>query len=1102
MNETLPLGLAGRLAKAFLRSKLTPLIVLASLMLGVLAVVLTPREEEPQIIVPMVDIYVPMPGASPREVESQITTPLEKRLWGISGVEYLYSTSLPNLAMITVRFKVNEPQEPSLVKIHQELAANADLLPSGALKPVVRLLTIDDVPFLGLTLHGNGQTPGQLRTLGEALARELSTVPATAQVKVVGGARRMVRIEPDPDRLRALGMSLGELQPALQSAEAQLPAGALVDRDQRTVLEATGFILQAADLNRLVVAVKNGRPIYLGDVALVTDGPEPEPPVVQFGTRIGFEPAVTVTLSKRTGANATALADTVLAKVAALRGGLLPRDLQLTVTRNYGETAGDKSNELIEHLLIATLSVITLILLAMGWRSAVVVGVAVPVTLALTLLITYLFGYTLNRVTLFALIFSIGILVDDAIVVVENIHRHMHLPGPRRPLAEVVIEAVAEVGNPTILATFAVIAAILPMAFVRGLMGPYMRPIPVGASVAMVFSLLIAFVISPWAALKVFRTEAHRPDPDPSGLHPATRDNAAPEDQDRDVETEPDSRLTHLYRRAIGALIGQPAVRWGFFIGVVVLLVGAMSLVGFGVVKVKMLPFDNKSEFMVQLDLPAGTPREDALALGQDLARRLLGEPVVRDVQVYSGTAAPFTFVGMVRHSFLRQEDRMVDLQVNLVAKGDRKQQSHAIAVRLRPELLKLPMPEGTRLKIVEIPPGPPVMDTLVAEVYGPSEAERQRYAGAVEQAFRSVDGVVDVDSTLNPTSPKLSLVLDREKAALQGVAPAQVIQTLYMAGQGQTLGSFHVDRGSTQVPVILQLASRQRQRLEQMLQLTVPGARGPVPLSELVQVQEGRENAAIFHENLMPVSYVFGDLAGAIESPVYALAALNKKIDAIPGTGGRPVARLGLAHPDNTENLVMKWDGEWHITLEVFRDLGLAFAVVLVLIYILVVGWFESFVVPIVILVPIPLSLIGILPAHGILGAFFTATSMIGFIAGAGIIVRNSIILVDFIELKLKDGMALEAAVVEAGVVRFRPMLLTAAAVMVGSSVMLADPIFQGLAISLMAGEVAATLLSRFAVPVLYFLVARHGRAVELQRLAPAMAAPVLTCTIPSKEA
>ena len=1100
MSEYAHLGLAGRLAKTFLRSKLTPLIVLTSLLLGFMAVMLTPREEEPQIIVPMVDIYVPMPGASPKEIESQITTPLEKRLWGIPGVEYLYSTSQPGVAMITVRFKVNQPQEPSLAKIYQELAANRELLPSGAMQPVVRLLTVDDVPFLGLTLHGAGQTPGQLRAMGDALARELSTVPATAQVQVIGGARRMVRIEPDPGKLRAMGMSLGELQPALQSAESQLPAGALVDHNRRTELEASGFVLQASELQRLVVAVKNGRPVYLGDVASVTDGPDPEPPVVQYGTATGFEPAVTVTLSKRMGTNATALSEAVLTKVETLRGNLLPHELKVTVTRNYGETAGEKSNELIQHLLLATLSVIALILLAMGWRSAVVVGVAVPVTLALTLFITYLFGYTLNRVTLFALIFSIGILVDDAIVVVENIHRHMHLPGPRKSFARVVVEAVDEVGNPTILATIAVIAAILPMAFVRGLMGPYMRPIPIGASLAMLFSLVIAFVISPWASLKIFKSEAHLPETDETGLHPAGVENAAPEGPELDEEIQPESRFNVAYRKIITALITRPAVRWAFFGGVVVLLAAAMSLVGLGVVKVKMLPFDNKSEFMVQLDLPAGTPRENALAVGQDVARRLLVEPVVRDVQVYSGAAAPFTFVGMVRHSFLRREDRMVDIQVNLVGKKERKEQSHAIAVRLRPEILKLGLPEGTRLKLVEIPPGPPVMDTLVAQVYGPTEAERLRYAGEVEKVFRSVDGVVDVDSTLNPTSPKISLVLDREKAALQGVAPAAVIQTLYMAGNGDTLGSFHVQRGSSQVPVILQLASAQRQRLDQVLQMTVPGMRGPVPLSELVRVQEGRENAPVYHENLMPVSYVFGDLAGTIESPVYALAALNKKIDAIKGTGGQPVARLGLAHPENTENLVMKWDGEWHITLEVFRDLGLAFALVLVLIYILVVGWFESFAVPLVILVPVPLSLIGIIPAHGLLGAFFTATSMIGFIAGAGIIVRNSIILVDFIELKLKEGMALESAVVEAGVVRFRPMLLTAAAVMVGSSVMLADPIFQGLAISLMAGEVAATLLSRFAVPLLYFLLARRGRAAELQRQAPVPPAPVLTCSIPSQ--
>ena len=1107
------LGLAGRLAKGFLRSKLTPLLVLASLMLGLLAVWLTPREEEPQIIVPMVDLYVPFPGASPKEVESQITTPLERRLWGIPGVEYLYSVSRPGMALITVRFKVNEPQEPSLVKLHQELVSHPELLPPGAMKPIVKLQTIDDVPFLVLTLHGQDQTPGQLRKVAEVLGQELSTVPNTAQVKVVGGARRMVRVEPDPDRLRSLGISLAELQPALQSAEAQLPAGALVDRGVRTELEATGFVLQANELKRLVVAVRNQKPIYLGDVARIVDAPEPEPPVVLFagGGVQGFEPAVSVTLAKRAGTNATALADQVLAKVEVLKGNLIPRDLKLTVTRNYGETAGDKSNELIEHLMIATLSVIALILLAMGWRSAVVVGIAVPVTLALTLLITYLFGYTLNRVTLFALIFSIGILVDDAIVVVENIHRHMHLPSQRKTFAAMVVEAVDEVGNPTILATFAVIAAILPMAFVRGLMGPYMRPIPVGASLAMLFSLVIAFVISPWASLIVFKKggsssanegsgraglnvltdslEAHLPEVDPSGLHPATPDTTPAEPvhdwPHKNPEVAPDSRMTALYRKAMHALLTRASVRWAFFGGVILLLLGAMSLVGFGVVKVKMLPFDNKSEFMVQLDLPGGTPKEDALAVGQEVARRLLKEPTVKDVQVYAGEAAPYTFVGMVRHSFLRQEAAMVDLQVNLVPKAQRKEQSHAIVVRLRPELEKITKPAGARMKLVEIPPGPPVMDTIVAEIYGPTEAERTRLSQEVLTAFKGVDGIVDVDSTLNATNPKTSLVLDREKAALHGVAPAEVIQTLAMAGYGQQAGAFHVLRGSSQVPVVVQLAPVKRQHLDQLLQLTVPGARGLVPVGELVTVREGAEAAAIHHKNLMPVTYVFSDLAGAIESPVYALSALNKKIDALKGTADAAVPRLGLAHPENTESLSLKWDGEWHITLEVFRDLGMAFAAVLVLIFVLVVGWFESFEIPWVILVPIPLSLIGIIPAHGLLGAFFTATSMIGFIAGAGIIVRNSIILVDFIELKLKEGMSLESAVEEAGVVRFRPMLLTAAAVLVGSAVMLADPIFQGLAISLMAGEVAATLLSRMAVPVLYYLVARRGHAAHLQRQA-----------------
>jgi multidrug efflux pump subunit AcrB len=1085
-------GLAGRVARPFLRSKLTPVVVFASILLGALAVALTPREEEPQIVVPMIDVMVPLPGASPAEVESQLVTPLERRLWGIPGVEYLYSSSRAGAGFITVRFKVNEPLEPSLVKVHQEIMGHPEILPAGAMRPTVRALTIDDVPFLTVTLHAaEPMAPGALRGLADEVARELAAVPRTAQVSVVGAARRVVRVEPDPDRLRTLSLSVGELHQALSSAQAQLPAGALVDGGDRVTLEARGFAFTAGELRRVVVAVRDGRPVYVEDVARVIDGPEPEPPVVLTASREhpAFEQAASVVVAKRPGTNATALAGEVQAKVRALRGRLIPGAVEATVTRDYGETAAEKSNELIEHLLIATLSVIALILVAMGWRSALVVAVAVPVTLALTLVLTYLDGYTLNRVTLFALIFSIGILVDDAIVVVENIHRHLYLPGPRRPFARIVLDAVDEVGNPTILATVAVIAAILPMAFVRGLMGPYMRPIPVGASVAMVFSLIIAFVVSPWAALKIFRREAHLPELDPTGLHPAdpARDAPEPETQapSAHLESEPEGRFARLDRRVVRALLHSSKIRLGFLGGVGLLLAAAVGLLFLGAVKVKMLPFDNKREFQVQLDLPAGAARERALALGQQVARRLLQEPEVESVQVHSGVAAPFTFVGMVRHSFMRDAPEQVDLQVNLLPKGDRDASSHAIAVRIRPEVEKLAAEEAARVKVVELPPGPPVLAWLVAVVSGPCAAERDRIASAIRDAYRAVPGIVDVDSSLNPTAPKLLLQVDRERAALHGVQPAAVVQTLAAAGGGAPLGTFHAERGSALVPVVLQLAPERRANLDTLLSLTVPGARGLVPLSELVRVQASREPREIQHKNLMPVDYVTADLAGQIESPLYALLALDRKLADLRDETGRRVPFLGLEHPADTEHAAVKWDGEWHITLEVFRDLGLAFAAVLLLIYVLMIGWFQSFSMPLVILAPIPLSLVGILPAHALLGTFFTATSMIGFIAGAGIVVRNSIILVDFAELKLTQGMPLAAAVEEAVRVRFRPMALTAAAVIVGSAVMLADPIFQGLAVALMAGAVAATLLSRYAVPVLYLMLARHGRAAELQRRA-----------------
>ncbi|HEX4802557.1 MAG TPA: efflux RND transporter permease subunit, partial [Myxococcaceae bacterium] len=873
MPDEQKLGIAGRMARTFLRSKLTPLVVLASILLGVFAVLLTPREEEPQIVVPMVDVLIPFPGASATEVESQLTTPIERRLWGIPGVEYLYSTSRTGAAFITVRFRVNEPLEPSIVKVRQELEAHPELLPPAAQRPVVRLLTIDDVPFLTLTLHGE-LPAGELRKLGEEVAREIAAVPDTAQVRVLGAARRVVRVEPDPERLRSVGVSLAELQAALQSSDAQLPAGALVNRGQRTELEATGFFRSSEELARVVVRESADRPIYVRDVATVTDGPEPEPAIILVSHKgeAGFEQAVSIAVAKRSGVNATVLARRVLDKVRALRGGLIPERIRIDVTRNYGETANDKSNELIEHLLIATLSVIVLISLAMGWRSGLVVAIAVPVTLALTLLLTFLFGYTLNRVTLFALIFSIGILVDDAIVVVENIHRHLHLPGPPRSFARTVLDAVDEVGNPTVLATFAVIAAILPMAFVRGLMGPYMRPIPVGASAAMLFSLAIAFIVSPWAALRIFRREANLPQTDASGLHPADPENVSPE-PGRDF---PETRLSRLYRRGMSMLLRSSRARWAFLALVVLLLSGAMALVATGAVKVKMLPFDNKSEFQVQLDLPAGTAREESLALAQKMARLLLVEPEVNAVQVHSGVAAPFTFVGMVRHAFLREAPEQVDIQVQLLPKGERKAQSHPIATRIRPRLEALASHADARLKLVEIPPGPPVLDTLLAEVYGPTAAQRDAYARDVLQAFHSTPGVVDIDSSLNPTASRLSLAVDREKAVLHGVAPAAVVQAISSASQGLQLGTLHIDRGAAQVPILLQLAVAHRS-LPDLLQLTVPGTRGAVPLSELVELRSNKADADISHKNLIPVAYVFGDVAGNIESPVYALLALNK---------------------------------------------------------------------------------------------------------------------------------------------------------------------------------------------------------------------------------
>ena len=1067
-----PAGFAGRLASAFLSSHLTPLTVLASIMLGLLAVALTPREEEPQIIVPMVDVMVAMPGAAPREVEERLTTPLEKMLWGVPGVEYLYSTSFHGAALITVRFKVNEPLEPSLVKVYDQMIAHLPERPEGASPPLVALRTIDDVPFLALTFYSERRDGFELRRIAQEVAREVETVPEIAKVEVIGGERRQVRILPDPSRLAAHGVSILDLEPAVRAASAQAISGRIVSADREVLVETGPFLREARDLEGIVVAVRAGRPVYLSDVATVLDGPEEPAHYVFLGAGPAARyrevrtlgppipgstyPAVTLALGKRPGANATALATTVLGIRDRLLGNLVPQDVAIAVTRNYGETAAHKSNELIEHLLIATLSVTLLIALAMGWRASLVVGVAVPVTLALTLFIYFLLGYTLNRVTLFALIFSIGILVDDAIVVVENIHRH-HAMRDGRSILRLTLDAVDEVGNPTILATFTVIAAILPMAFVRGLMGPYMRPIPVGASLAMLFSLLVAFVVSPWAAVRL--------------LPHVTRREAAG-----------GGRLDRLYRRFMGTLVRRPASRWLFFAGMAALLSGALLLVVFGVVKVKMLPFDNKSEIQILLDLDEGTPVEVSLRAARDIGRYLASVPEVSDYEIYAGTAAPVNFNGLVRHYFLRQMPNGADIQVNLAPKEDRQDPSHDIAKRIRPAVVSLAARHGARAKVVEIPPGPPVLSTLVAEVYGPDHARQIELARRIEALFDHAPGVVDVDTSIAAPQAKIFLSVDREKATLLGTAPASVVSAVGTALSGSDVGLLHQPREREPVPIRIGFPAARRSSLDPVLELRLASARGTfVRVGDLVRVESSEEAPSIFHKNLKRVVYVFGDLAGAQESPVYAIARLDGEIARLAVPEGYSIERFSTRQPDLTDRLSVKWDGEWHITYEVFRDLGIAFALVLILIYALVVGWFESFLVPLVIMAPIPLSLIGIFPGHLLFGAFFTATSMIGFIAGAGIMVRNSIILVDFTEQRLRHGMPLEEAVVEAGALRFRPMLLTAAAVAVGSMVILFDPIFQGLALSLMMGEIAATLLSRVAVPVLYYLVARKGRAAQL---------------------
>ena len=1046
---------------SFVDSKLTPIVIIASLLMGVFSIFLTPSEEEPQIVVPMIDVMVSMPGASSKEVEERVISPMEKLIWEIPGVEYVYSTAMPEKALTVVRFYVGEDVEKSLVKVYDKLYSHFDWIPPGCSKPILKPHSIDDVPILSVTFWSEDHDALSLRKIVEAVDDEVRSIEGISETFIKGGLRREVRVLLDKGRMEAVNIDPKDVIDALWAQNQAVNIGAYQEKNYELNLKLSNFFKDINELKEVVIAVKNSRPVYLKDIAVVKDGAE-EPREYCFigagmaASEKGIElpsgrlwPAVTLSVSKRKGKNATYLARRVLEKIETLKGHIIPNNVHTVITRDYGETAKEKSNELLEHLGIATISVAVLMAVLLGVRASLVVLVAIPVTLAFTLFIYYIHGYTLNRVTLFALIFCIGILVDDPIVGVENIVRHLRLPSNRgRSFRDIIVDAVVEVGSPLILATFTVIFAILPLAFVRGLMGPYMRPMPVGASVAMFLSMVVSFVITPWTAYHILGRGG--------GSH----------------SEEKEGWFSRAYRWLMAHLIYNGWWRSAFLLVMAVCFVLSCALIATKVVKVKMLPFDNKSEFQVIVDMPEGTTLEDTFRACAALGEVIYKEPYVTDYEIYVGTSAPFNFNGLVRHYYMREGSNVCDIQVNLIPKNMRKIQSHDIAKAIRPRLQAVAREFGANVKVTEIPPGPPVLQTLVAEIYGPDYEGQIGLARKVKEIFEKTDGIVDVDWYMTEPQKEFKIVVDRQKAILSHVDPMRVKDALYAAVSGKVTGLFHDEEAKEDVPIVVRLLRDERSSLEDILSLRVRARDGRmIPLNEIAQVREGVIDHPIYHKNLQPVVYVTADVAGAEESPVYAILKANEALQNLKAPSGSRLELYYTHQPFSTKEWAMKWDGEWHITYEVFRDMGAAFAVVVVIIFILVVGWFRSYTVPLVILSPIPLSLIGIIPAHALMGAFFTATSMIGFIAGAGIVVRNSIILVDFIELRLKEGMPLGEAVIDAGTIRFRPMLLTSSAVVVGSFVILFDPIFQGLAISLMAGEVAATLFSRMVVPILYYL-------------------------------
>jgi multidrug efflux pump subunit AcrB len=1078
------LGVSGRIARSFVTNPLTPILAIMGLLLGVIAVLITPREEEPQIDVTMANVIVPFAGASARDVEQLVSSPLEQKLGEIEGVKHVYSTSRPGLALLTVEFEVGIARQPAVVRLYNQVYSNLDWLPRdmGVGQPLIKPKGIDDVPIMSVTLWSDDPAlgPSDLAAVAHSLEVELKRVPGTRDVYTIGAPDRRVVVTLDSARLSSYGLTIADLMGSLRAANVVQQLGERVTADGVVPMVAGRFLASAGEVADLVIGAAGGRPLLLSDVASISDGAD-QPgtyvwhgaPAGRSGPVAGTAPAVTIAVAKKPGSNAADITTAIAARLQQLRGEVIPEGVHAQVTRDYGQTATDKAQKLIHKLFFATASVVLLVLFTLGWREAIVVGTAVVLTLALTLFASRAMGFTLNRVSLFALIFSIGILVDDAIVIVENIHRHMQRGG--KSLLQAIPVAVDEVGGPTILATFTVIAALLPMAFVTGLMGPYMRPIPINASAGMFLSLLVALVVTPWLSLRLLAR--HAPTPAAVDAQPAA--DAQPEADVQPV-AKPDASpaLQRFFTRIMSPFMaeGTGSRRRRLLFGTMLLLVAlSASLAVFGLVVLKMLPFDNKSEVQVVVDLPEGRPLEDTNALLLDLAQVVSTVPEVLDFQGYAGTSAPVNFNGLVRQYFLRSGSNVGDLQVNLVDKHHRDRQSHEIARELRPRLAEVAKRHGASVKVVEVPPGPPVMSPLVAEVYGPDYARSREVARELQARFAATEGIVDVDSSVEAAARRETLAIDRARAARLGVSQAAIVETLQVGVTG--VDATWVQTGRARYPhaVRLRLAPADQARMDDLLALRVRAAGGKlVPLAELVTVERDQWDGVIHHKDLLPVVYVTGDEAGWSDSPLYGMFSLASQLRAHDVAGSR-LGQYFVRQPPDTTQFAVKWDGEWQITYETFRDMGIAYAAGILLIYLLVVAQFRNYIVPLIIMAPIPLTVIGVMPGHALLGAQFTATSMIGMIALAGIIVRNSILLVDFINQALVEGQALKDAVIQACAVRAKPIVLTAVAAMMGALFILDDPIFNGLAVSLIFGILVSTVLTLVVIPLGYYSYLRH---------------------------